>query len=44
VYDIADDISINNRPNYTLKHFMDRVKNYNEEEFEYDIKTIKLGD
>lgn len=44
VYDIADDITINGRPNYTLKHFMIRVKNYNEEEFDYDIKTIKLGD
>lgn len=44
VYDIADDITINNRSNHTLKHFMERVKNYNEEEFDYDIKTIKLGD
>jgi superfamily II DNA or RNA helicase len=44
VYDIADDITFNGRPNYTLKHFMVRVKNYNEEEFDYDIKTIKLGD
>ncbi len=43
VYDISDDIT-HNRPNYTLKHFMERVKNYNEEGFDYDIKTIKLGE
>jgi superfamily II DNA or RNA helicase len=44
IYDIADDITFNNRVNYTLKHFMERVKQYNEENFDYDIKTIKLGD
>jgi hypothetical protein len=28
--------------NYTLNHFVERVKLYNEEEFEYDIYNITL--
>jgi superfamily II DNA or RNA helicase len=44
VYDLSDDITFNGKTNYTLKHFMERVKNYNEEGFDYDIKTIKLGE
>jgi superfamily II DNA or RNA helicase len=40
LYDIADDCG----NNYTLKHFMERVKIYNEEEFDYDIKTVFLND
>ena len=38
LYDIADDCG----KNYTLKHFMERIKIYNEEEFDYDIKTFNL--
>jgi superfamily II DNA or RNA helicase len=40
LYDIADDCG----GNYTLKHFLERVKIYNEEEFDYEIKTINLDD
>lgn len=38
LYDIADDCG----KNYTLNHFVERVKLYNEEEFEYDIYNINL--
>lgn len=38
LYDIADDCG----RNYTLNHFIERVKLYNEEEFEYDIYKIDL--
>lgn len=38
LYDIADDCG----KNYTLNHFVERVKLYNEEEFEYDIYNITL--
>ena len=38
LYDIADDCG----KNYTLNHFIERVKLYNEEEFEYDIYKINL--
>lgn len=38
LYDISDDCG----KNYTLNHFVERVKIYNEEGFDYDIKTINL--
>ena len=42
VYDIADDCSTNTRRNYTLNHFIERIKTYNEENFNYEIITIQL--
>ena len=42
LYDIADDISTNTRRNYTLNHFIERIKIYNEENFNYEIITIQL--
>jgi superfamily II DNA or RNA helicase len=42
LYDIADDASYNSRKNYTLNHFIERIKIYNEEEFNYDITTLDL--
>jgi superfamily II DNA or RNA helicase len=44
LYDIADDLSWRSRKNYTLKHFFERVKIYNEEKFQYDLYPIKLKD
>lgn len=38
LYDIADDCG----NNYTLKHFMERIKIYNEEGFDYDMKTVSM--
>jgi len=42
LYDIADDCTHNSRKNYTLNHFIERIKIYNEEEFNYEIITINI--
>ena len=42
LYDIADDISTKSRKNYTLNHLIERIKVYNEENFNYDIVNIPL--
>ncbi len=42
LYDIADDISVKGKKNYTLNHLVERVKIYNEENFKYEIRTVYL--
>jgi superfamily II DNA or RNA helicase len=42
LYDIADDMSWKSKKNFTLLHFMERIKIYNEEKFDYKIYKIKL--
>jgi superfamily II DNA or RNA helicase len=42
LYDISDDCTYNSRRNYTLNHFIERIKIYNEENFNYEIITIQL--
>ena len=42
LYDIADDISNKSRKNYTLNHLIERIKVYNEENFNYDIVNIPI--
>lgn len=42
LYDIADDFSYKSKRNYTLLHFMERIKIYNEEKFNYKIYNIDL--
>jgi superfamily II DNA or RNA helicase len=42
LYDIADDCTYNSRKNYTLNHLIERIKIYNEENFNYEIITIQL--
>lgn len=42
LYDIADDISSGSRKNYTLNHFIERIKIYVSEQFNYDIISINL--
>ena len=44
LYDIADDFTINSRKNYTLNHFIERIKIYVSEQFNYDILTIDIKD
>ena len=44
LYDIADDISYKSRKNYTLNHLIERIKIYNEEQFNYEIIQISLRD
>jgi superfamily II DNA or RNA helicase len=43
LYDIADDLTHKSWNNHTIKHFAERVKIYNEEEFNYKIYNIKVG-
>ena len=40
--DIADDFTHKGKQNFTLRHFMERINIYNEEEFDYDIKQISI--
>jgi superfamily II DNA or RNA helicase len=42
LFDIADDFRIGKFANYTLKHFIERVKIYDEEKFEYKFYNIEL--
>ena len=42
LYDISDDCTKNSRKNYTLNHLIERIKIYNEENFNYEIITIQL--
>jgi len=43
LYDISDDLCHKSSCNHTLKHFAIRIKMYNEEQFDYKIYKIKLG-
>lgn len=42
LYDIADDLIYKKHMNFTLKHFVERVKIYNEEQFQFKIYKIGL--
>ena len=41
LYDIADNLSWKSHKNYTLRHFLERIRIYNEEKFSYKMVTIK---
>tara|TARA_B100000700_G_C14997625_1_gene834681 strand:- start:377 stop:1810 length:1434 start_codon:yes stop_codon:yes gene_type:complete len=42
LYDIVDDLQNGKWINYTLRHYGERVKLYNEEQFEYSIHSYNL--
>ena len=42
LYDISDDLAWKSRKNFTLLHFGERIKIYNEEKFEYKIFTVPI--
>ena len=42
LYDISDDCTKNSIKNYTLNHLIERVKIYNEENFNYEFVQINL--
>lgn len=42
LYDISDDLRVGKHMNYTLKHFVERTKIYNEEQFPFKIYKIGL--
>ena len=41
LYDIADDLVYQKHENYTMKHFMERVKIYSEEKFKFKIYKVE---
>ena len=43
LYDVADDLTYNEKENYTLQHFRERINIYSEEEFEYEIHNVELN-
>jgi hypothetical protein len=42
LYDISDDLRVGKHMNFTLKHFVERVRIYNEESFPFKIYKIGL--
>lgn len=44
LFDIVDDFRIGKHANYTLKHFIERVKIYDEEKFNYKFYNIEIKD
>lgn len=42
LYDIADDLRVGKHMNFTLKHFVERVRIYTEEQFSYKLYKIGL--
>ena len=42
LYDIADDMSKGRTNNYTLNHLVERVKIYNEENFDYEFIDVPI--
>ena len=43
LYDIADDFTWKTKKNFTLLHFMERIKTYNEEKFPYKIYKVSIN-
>ena len=44
LFDLADDFTYKKRENFTLKHFMERLKTYSEEHFRFRIYKIDMKD
>lgn len=42
LYDIVDDASVKSKKNYSVQHFMERLKIYNEEKFQFKIYNINI--
>jgi superfamily II DNA or RNA helicase len=42
LFDISDDLSWKKHKNFSLKHFIERIKIYNTEKFDYKLRSIKL--
>lgn len=42
LYDIADDLTWKDKKNYTILHFVERMKIYSEEQFDYKIYPVNL--
>lgn len=42
LFDIGDDLSWKSKKNYTLTHLVERVKIYNEEQFDYKLVKVQM--
>ena len=42
LFDVSDNVSYKSRPNFTYRHFTQRLNIYKEEKFNYDINRINL--
>jgi type I site-specific restriction endonuclease len=42
LFDIADDLTWKTRKNFTILHFVERMKIYNEEKFDYKLYPVNL--
>ncbi len=42
LYDISDDLSYKNKPNFTYNHLLERVKIYNEEGYKYQVHQYAI--
>jgi superfamily II DNA or RNA helicase len=42
LFDVSDNVSYKSRPNYTYRHFTQRLNIYKEEQFKYEINRINL--
>ena len=42
LFDIGDDLSWKNKKNYTMNHLIERIKLYNEEDFDYKLVKIDV--
>ena len=42
LFDLSDEISYEGRPNFTLRHFHERINIYDAQKFDYEISRIRL--
>ena len=42
LYDIVDDMTDKSHKNFAVKHFLERIKIYNEEKFKYKLHKVNL--
>jgi superfamily II DNA or RNA helicase len=42
LYDLADDLSWKTRKNFTLLHYIERMKIYNQEKFDYKVYSVNI--
>ena len=44
VFDVADDLQWKKNKNYTLEHVIERIKTYNEQQFDYKLVRVPLNE
>ena len=42
LFDIADNLTWKSKSNFTINHFAERLKMYNDEKFEYKMYKVKI--